>query len=197
MIHEIGVELQAFFVSRGAGGFPVIDGPEIRGTSTYSRERVVLEHDMEGGDTYGSRLRADHNPRTRLTRDVGYKVTVYAQYPRKGAIYWEHKQRAEKVMDMVQVGLDRIVKARQNIIQFRSSKFEFPPDLKDGETPGGAVYVMYCTIDRGVADRMWNDAPPHASATIVAPYASGGPYITAITTVSGFTQDGGSSTEDI
>ena len=195
MIHEIGVELQAHFTARGCG-LPVIDGPEFRPTTTYARERVVIEHDP-AGDGYASRHRADTNMRTWLTRNVGVKITIYAQRPNRGAIYWEHIRRAEQVLDMVQVGLSVIAKKRGNLLDLRSSKLVFPDDLKDGETPGGAVYELFCTFDRGVADRTWGGEAPVATVPIVAPFASGGPYITTTTTVSGFVTDGGTSTETI
>lgn len=196
MIHEIGVELQAFMLSRGCG-FPVIDGPEKRGTTTFARERVVIEHDEDGGDSYGPRHRADTNVRTRITREVGVKITIYAQRPNKGATYWEHKRRAEQVLDMVQVGLDIIGNKRSNLVAFRSSKFVTTADLKDGETQGGAVYEAFITFDRGVADRNWDGSAPNKTVPIVAAGQSGGPVITATTTVSGSTENGGSSTETL
>lgn len=155
MIHEVAVvELNAQLASKGCP-FRAVDGPEFRPTTTFSRERIVVEHDPNG-DNFQSRHLADRHPRTRLTREVGVKITIYAQEPRKGATYWEHIRRAEHVLDMVLVGLDVIVKKRRNILTLRSGKFVYPEDLKESETPGGAVYELYITIDRGVADRNWD-----------------------------------------
>ena len=153
MIHEIGVQLGLHLVARGWAGIPVIDGPEVRKPTTFARERVVIEHDP-AGDEYASRHRADMNTRTRLTRNVGVKVTVYAQRANKGALYWEHVRRSEALLDAVQIGLDVAAKERGNLVNFRSSKLVYPDDLKDGETMGGAVYELFLTFDRGIADRM-------------------------------------------
>ena len=86
-----------------------------------------------------------------MTRNVGVKATIYAQCPSKGAFYWEHVRRAEHVLDMVLVALDIVAKKRANLVVFKSGKFVYPDDFKQGETPGGAVYELYLTFDRGVA----------------------------------------------
>lgn len=163
MIHEIGVELGKELASKGCP-FAVIDGPEERPTTTFARERVVIEHDPSG-DSFGSRHTADKNPRTRLTRITGVKITIYARHPNGGAIYWEHKRRAEHVLDMVLIGIDVIAKTRKNLCAFKSGKFVKPEDLKDSETPGGAMYELLFTFDRGVADRNW-DGTAQPTATV-------------------------------
>lgn len=171
MIHEVGVDLGAQLASKGCP-FPVVDGPEFRPTVTYARERVVIEHDPVG-DNFTPRHRADTNPRTRLTRNTGVRVTIYAKHPSAGAIYWEHVRRAEHVLDLVLVGLDVVAKKRQNLVVFRSGKFVYPEDLKASETPGGAAYELLLTFDRGVADRNWDySAGPTAIVTAVAPPGS-------------------------
>lgn len=176
MIHEVGVQISQTFATKGCP-FVVIDGPEFRKTTTFARERVVIEHDPSG-DSFVPRHQTDRNPRTRLTRNTGVKVTIYAQNPRAGAIYWEHVRRAEHVLDMVLIAIDLIAKARQNIAVFRSGKFVYPVDLKESETPGGAVYELYLTLDRGVADRNWDfTAQPTAEITAVAPGAGSGVII--------------------
>jgi hypothetical protein len=174
LIHEIGVELAAQIGSKKCP-FSVYDGPERRPTTTFGRERIVIEHDPNG-DSFPPRHRADTNPRTRLSRAVGVKVTIYAQAATQGSIYWEHKRRAEHVLDMVLCGLDIVVKKRANILTFKSGKFVDPPDLKPSETPGGAVYELYVSIDRGVADRNW-DGSIGPQATI-SPQLIGGPSLT-------------------
>lgn len=165
MIHEIGVQLGQTLSSKGLG-IPVVDGPERRPTTTFARERVVIER--SGEDGYESRHLADKNPRTRMTRLIACKVTIYAQEPNKGAAEWEHFRRAEQMLDMVLIALDQIAKARQNLFKPKSGKFVVPDDMKHGETMGGAVYELQFTFDRGVADRNWNGSiQPTGSAAII------------------------------
>lgn len=190
MIHEVGVELGAQLTAK-ACPFVVIDGPEIRETSTFARERVVIEHDATG-DGFETRHRADLNPRTRMTRKVGVKVTIFAKSPSKGATYWEHIRRAEHVLDLVLIGLDVVAKQRANLILFKSGKFVYPEDFDGSETPGGAKYELLLTFDRGVADRKW-DGTAQTEVTITDD--SSGVTIANTDNVTGATQGGGVTTE--
>src|SRR5579872_2411312 len=82
MIHDVGADLLEQ-LQANACPFPVIDGPEFRPTTTFARERIVIEQDMSGGDSFTSRRQADTNPRTWLTRNTGVKLTIYAQCPKR------------------------------------------------------------------------------------------------------------------
>lgn len=156
MLHEVGVDLQASIGSRGCP-FPVIDGPEYRPTGTFGRERIVIEY--SGDDGFVSTHKPGGlKPLTFYTRKQAAKITIYAQSPRKGAIYWEHQRRAEKVLDFVLVGLYKVASKRANVLALQSGQFVLPEDLKAAETPGGAVYELKFTFDRAVADRIWDDA---------------------------------------
>ena len=185
MIHEIGVQLDAALGTKGVP-FKVVDGPEFRTTTTFARERVVIEHDPKG-DSFAPRHNAAQvNPRIRLTRVIGVKVTIYAQHPYKGAAYFEHKRRAEHVLDLVLIALDVIAKARKNILTFTSGKFVYPDDMKASETMGGAVYELLFTIDRGVADCNWDGtAQPEVTISAVAPQTGSGVVIQNSGTASG------------
>lgn len=152
----------------------MIDGPERRPTTTSARERVVIEH--ADGDTFGSKLRADIGPQTRMTRAMSCKVTIYAQVPTTGAAEWEHRRRAEAILDCVLISLDIIAKGRKNIFLPKSGKFIYPEDLKESETPGGAVYELSFTFDRGVANITW---PTTTQGTGVAANADGSVQKTA------------------
>lgn len=187
MIHEIGVQLQAALQAKGCP-FVVIDGPERRPTTTFARERVVIERDMSAGDTFAATHLPGKNPVTRLTRLIGCKITIYARAPSKGALEFEHFRRAEQVLDVVLIALYGIAKGRQNQVAFTSGKFVEPPDLTEGETMGGAVYELHFTFDRGVADRTWAGA-----AQPTANVASG--TIQSTTNVSGIVEGGGSESE--
>ena len=180
MIHEIAVNLGEILAERGCP-IPVIDGPEFRTTTTFARERIVVEHDP-AGDSFGPRHRADTGPRTRLTRLTGVKITIYTQKTTKGAIYWEHVRRAEHALDLVLISIDIIAKIRQNLVVFKSGKFVYPEDLKESETPGGAVYELLLTFDRGVAERNW-DGTGGPTAIITDVYPNSGTGVTLQSTV--------------
>jgi len=193
MIHDVGADLLTQ-LQANACPFPVIDGPEFRPTTTFARERIVIEQDMNGGDSFTSRRQADTNPRTWLTRNTGVKLTIYAQCPNKGALYWEHIYRAEHVLDMVLVALSIIAKERKNLVVFKSGKFVLPADLKESETPGGAVYELLFTFDRGVADRTWTGAV--LPTTVVSPAMLNAPALTFSASAHTITRDSGSFLSD-
>lgn len=153
MIHEIGVELSAQLAAKGLP-IRVIDGPERRPTDTFANERIVIEHDSKG-DTFESRHLADKNPRTYMTRKIGVKITIYAQSPSANALEFEHRRRAEHILDMVLVALVKIAQARHNGWTPKSGKFVYTGDLAASEVWGGVVYELEITFDRGVADRTW------------------------------------------
>lgn len=160
MIHYVGVDLKADLAAHKCP-FDVVDGPEFRPTTTGARERIVIEHDPNGGDAFGaSHKQGPGPPRTVWVRTVAYKVTIYAKETHPGAAYWEHKQRADRVLDLVLVGLYQVAKVRANIFQVKSGKFVLPVDLKASETPGFAVYELLFTFDRGVTDQNWDGSQP-------------------------------------
>lgn len=194
MIHEIGVELQAYFSSVGCP-LPIIDGPEFHKTNTGARERVVIEEDPDG-DQFLPRHRAGVQPTARLTRVQGMQITIFTQDPHKGALYWEHKRRADHVLDVVLIGLYNIAKTRKNELTFSSGKFVHPDDLKESEKPAGAEYLLKFKFDRGIFTRKWDGSDqPTAAISAVAPDTGTGIIISNTNNVSGFTEDGGSSTE--
>lgn len=155
MIHAIGEQL-ATALAAASIPIPVVDGPERRKTTTFARERVVLEH--FGEDRIQPKHKATVNPQARMSRVVSYKATIYAQHPAKGAAEFEHRRRCEQILDQVLVGLDVIVKARANILSWSSGKFVIPEDMKDAETLGGAVYELTFTIDRVVTTATFTGA---------------------------------------
>lgn len=155
MIHEIGVELAARLVVSGTP-FPVVDGPESTKTATWGRERIVIER--SGGDSF-SAARSQHiNPKHRRTRNIGGKITIYAQSPLSGATNFEHERRAEAVLDQVLVALDYVAAVRKNSWTPTGGEFVAPEDIKDSERRGGAVYELRFTFERAVMARTWANA---------------------------------------
>lgn len=156
MIHEIGRELQAALRAKGCP-FNVVDGPEGQATTTYARERIVIEHD-EAGDSFGPTRSQSRNPRNRMIRNVGVKITIYAQSSASGALEFEHRRRAEHVLDLVLVALEKVITARHNGWVVKAGRFINPEDLAKSETIGGAVYELSFTVERGVFDTTFTNA---------------------------------------
>ncbi len=154
MIHEIGVELQAALRAQGCP-FSVVDGPEQTQTTTYGRERIVIAHD-DGGDSFSSPKGHAINPRLYGIRNIGVKITIYAQRVGVGATEFEHRRRAEQVIDMVIVALTDIAATRKNGFAIKGGKFVEPADLEKSTAAAGSVYELQLTWERGIAKRKWD-----------------------------------------
>lgn len=163
MIYEIGQEVLTHLRAKGCSTFQLVDGPETTKSVTYGRERIVVEA-SDDGDTFGPVLGVKGNPRGVLSRLVGVKVTIYAQASNAGARPFEHRRRAEHVLDMVIVAFAHVCQQRGNRIAFVRGKFVQPTDIANSETRGGAAYELLLSIDRGVTDRSWEgEAAPEAT----------------------------------
>lgn len=168
MIHEIGVELGAQLKTRGVP-FAVVDGPEQTVTTTGARERIVIEHDEKAGDRFTAPFSQRPNPSHRKTRGIGAKITIYAQSAKAGAMPFEHRRRAEEVLDHVIVCMDHVAGVRKNAWTATGGAFVQPADLAKSEKISGAVYELRFTFDRAVMDRTWaGDAKPEAAIQNVA-----------------------------
>lgn len=161
MIHEVGLELQA---KLRAYGYPavVVDGPEPTATTTWGRERLVLEHDEK--DAFKPTPTTNKNPKVRMIVDQGWKLTIFAQSPRAGAMPFEHRRRAEQIRDLVCVAMGDVAGARKNRWTPTNGGFVTPENLQPSEQMGGAAYALSFTFERGVAVRNWaGDAAPEAA----------------------------------
>ncbi len=163
MIHAIGIEIGQALAAQSCP-FKVVDGPEGTTTTTFGRERIVLEHD-ESGDTFEP-ARSNHaNPKHVITRRQGFVVRIFAQSPGPNAMEFEHRRRAEHVLDLVIVALRDVAVARKNSWAIRSGKFVLPVDLSGSPVIGGAVYELAISFDRAVMVQTWaGAAKPEAAA---------------------------------
>jgi len=149
MIHEIGVELQTKLYARGCP-FRVVDGPEAAQTTTWARERIVLERDRDSGDRFCPARSQAKNKDQRMTRSIGVKLTIYAQSVSSGALQFEHERRVDHVLDQVLVAIEEIAIARKNAWALGGGKFVQPDDIEKSDAPGGAAYELKFTFDRAV-----------------------------------------------
>ncbi len=152
MIHEIGLELQAALVVRECP-FRVVDGPEPTATTTWGRERIVLEY---GDDFKFGPVRSQHkNPQHAGSMTIPAKATIYAQSTRAGAMRFEHERRALLAARQVYVALEKVLRLRKNPPTIKSGRFVPPPDLEKSERPAGAVFEIEFEFLTGVPDLTW------------------------------------------
>lgn len=165
MIHEIGLELQKQLRARGCP-LEVVDGPERTKTTSWTKQRIVLEDDDGGADAFAP-VRSQHiNPKLRYTVNQACKLTIYAKSERSGAMLFEHRRVAKAARDMVLCALDLIASRRKNAWKAGGGRFITPVDLQESEQPGGAVYELKFTFERGVKDVTWAGRPtPEATLT--------------------------------
>lgn len=157
MIHDIGQALQAKLREAGFKSALVVDGPESTETATWGRERIVIEHD-DGGDRFSHVRSQRRNPDHVATREVGAKIRVYAQSTKQGAQDWEHRRRAEKIVDQIVVALGKIAADETpiyNVWEPTSGRFFTPADLEISARKGGAAYELGVTFARAVMVKTW------------------------------------------
>lgn len=152
MLHDIGVALQAKLRERLCP-IPVVDGPEATKTAGWGRERIVIEH--ADGDGFNLPRSTHRNPEHRFVRTVSSKITIYAQRTRSGALEFEHRDRAEAVLDCVLVALGDVAAVADplpvyNVFQPTGGRFIVPTDLEGTEVRGGAVYELDVIFERAV-----------------------------------------------
>jgi len=157
MLHEIGRELEARLLAKGCP-FKVYDR-ESTAPTTWARNRVVVEHDDSGSDSFAAGQKGQsRNPKNRYVRSYGIKITIYAQSSANGAREFEHRRLAEKALDHVLVAMDYVAAVRLNEWLPKGGKWIRIADLEKSEVHGGAVYELTATFDRGVAERTWAGA---------------------------------------
>lgn len=154
MIHEIGRELEGALLAQGCP-FRVVDGPEATSDVTFRDSRIVIERDEDAGDSFVSPKSQSINPKLYAIRNIAVKLTIYAQSAAIGAKPFEHRRRAEKVVDMIVVSLLAIAAVRKNGMTIRGGRFTRPADLEKSESVAGATYELNLTWERGITARTW------------------------------------------
>ncbi len=188
MIHEIASELGARLSDKGVP-IPVVDGPENPSTM-WGRERIVVEHADEA-DSFGPPRSQHINPKHRFTRTMACKLTIWAKAQAPGASIFEHRRRAEKILDKAICAMAYVAAVRKNRWEPKSGKFITPPDLAGAENAAGAVYELAFNFDRAVMDQTW--AGGNASEFTIAAYAmAGNPDLTFAADDSSLTRSAGS-----
>jgi len=168
MIREIGLELQAQLRAQGVP-IDVVTGPEASTTSTWGRERIVIEYDTDATDSFGPPRLNGRNPRHRHLADEACKITIYVQSSVAGPNVFEHRRRAKHARDAVISALDHVAAATGRMNRWKpiAGRFITPASLAANDKPGGAVYELKFTFDRAIEDRTWAGAT-NAEATLAS-----------------------------
>lgn len=163
MIHELTKRLQASLTDRKVP-FAVYER-EATKPATWARERIVVEYDDKTGDDFRSPISQTTNPKVRMVRSVSAKLTIYAQSTRGGAEDFEHRRRANRVLDQVLVSLAEIFSALPGLPFLPTGgAFVTPEDLAGTERYGGAVYELRFAVPRAIAAVTWtSDELPTAT----------------------------------
>lgn len=124
---------------------------ERKGTNTGARERIVLERDVDASDAF-SEVRGQHgNPKHKLTRSVPFKLTIYAQNSKTGALSLEHEARMDALVETVIASLDDVLRADLQVLwRMTGGGFVRPDDFAESKRQPGLVYAMTFTADRAV-----------------------------------------------
>ncbi len=151
MIHEIGCELEAALLAKGC---PIKVRDREATKPTAWRNVIIIEH--AGGDTFTPPRSQSENPKRYYVRNVGAKLTIYAQSAKSGANEFEHRRLAEHILDLALVGLRRVCAERRMLPDVARGQFVTVEDLAGSEVQGGAVYELPFTVARAVEDREWD-----------------------------------------
>ena len=145
-IHDVGVALQAYLRSQSCP-IEVVDGPERTKTTTFGRERIVIEHASSGKASFDGPRGLHTNAKHAYTAIDPYKITIYAQSKRAGAREFEHRTRALLIREVVLAGLRYVAAVNKNRVNPKDGNFATPEDLAKTEANGGAVYELTITYE--------------------------------------------------
>lgn len=158
MIHEIGVELQAALTVQRCP-VTVVDGPEVGRSNAVTRERIVIQRDRGEAERIVGAKGTGRNPRHAFDRVLAAKVTIYAQEPRPGALYFEHERRCDHITDLVLVALQKVLVARKNGgWAIGAGRWVDIDDLAKSDRPNLVAYEIPFSVPRAVEDRTWAGA---------------------------------------
>lgn len=163
MIHAIATELTAALAAQDCP-LKVIDGPEPTKATTHARERIVIEENDDADDSFGPIRTPQKNPRARVLVKVPAKITIYAQAVGASTAQWEHRRRARRILDVVLVALDDVLRTRKQPYELGRGRFVPLADQEASSVPAGAVYELTLSIERNVFEKTWEgDKKPEAT----------------------------------
>lgn len=173
MIHEIAQEV-AVRLAAASCPIPVVDGPEATASALGTRERIVFAPG-DADDSFGPPNKSNQSPGQRMIRRCPVRVTIYARSPSAGALPWEHRNRADLILDKVLVALDYVLNVRGHSSTWpliRGGRFVPIADTEKSERPACAVYELDFVHERAIDSTPWDGTEPTefalASGTIAS-----------------------------
>lgn len=149
MIYEITREIEAYLRAHKCP-IDVVYGPETTKPTSWGRERIVIEND--GSDKFpGARSQALNPPLT-TCRVMALKATIYARSATPGGRPFEHRRRADMILDQVLCAIRYVACIRKNGYDYTGGSFIVPEDMADSDVHGGAAYELAFTFERGVTE---------------------------------------------
>lgn len=170
MIYELA---QRITDALAAKHFPisVVYGPE-QAPAGVTDQRIVIERDRDGGDTFSPSTGAHHNPRRLAVRSVGVRATLWIKSSLDGARVQDHEAACDAYVDALYCAVDRCMTANAGARLFAPSEARFlrasETAMVYGETWPGVAYLMRWRAPRGVFDVTFSGAglpTARASAT--------------------------------
>lgn len=157
MMRDISQELAARIHERKCP-LAVVYGPEptSTGTTTFGRERIVVERLNDRNEVTAQAHSQRRNPKQYWVRRLNGRVTIYAQDTKPGARHFDHEDRMDRIADMVLVCLAEVLDERHNTYVIADCVKFVPADLAATTIHGGAVYRIDFAVSRGVNARDWD-----------------------------------------
>ena len=151
MIFEICRELDAYLKAHQCP-VDVVYGPETTKPTAWGRERVVVENDFGGSDKFPGARSQRLNPPLTTVRVQALKATIYARSPLPGGQPFEHRRRADLILDQVLCAIRSVACIRKNGYDYAGGSFVVPDDMAESDVHGGAAYELKFTLERGVTE---------------------------------------------
>ena len=170
MIQKIREELAAYLAARAVPVTVEMNEPAggTKAQVTFGRSRITLEEADGLADSFESARAQRLANQVRFSRVQAWVLRIYAKSGRTGALDLEHKRLANDILDFVLAGLSEIAATRLNRFAPQRGGFVRLPDLAESERPGGAVYELALTFDRGVAEAVTWSSHDEPSVTLTA-----------------------------
>lgn len=151
MIYEVCREIESYLHAHKCP-LDVVYGPEQTKQVGWARERIVIENDFGGSDKFPGPRSQNLNPPLTTVRVQALKATIYARSCVPGVQPFEHRRRADLILDQLLCAIRFVACNRKNGYDWTGGSFFVPDDVAEADVHGGAAYELTFTIERGVTE---------------------------------------------